>query len=302
MNLARAKLIPLPICGIILSFFGLGMFFKDITPLGFGIFTSVGLLLIAMLFLKVFLFRKETLKDLESPIILGTSGTLPMAVMMLAVFLKDFSFELGLAVWFLAFLVHVVLIAYFTKEHILNFEMELVYTNYFVVFIGIGMGAITGAGFNLDVLVDGIFIFSFVSMVVLLVLVSYRYFKVPIEDHTFKPLVCIYAAPFSLILCAFIQTTLTKSMDFIIALYILSIVFYIFGLIKAMEYIRLPFFPTFAAFTFPFVISATATKQVNNLVNVDLGILLLVQIAIAIAIVAYVLAQYIYFIITAPYS
>ena len=38
-------------------------------------------------------------------------------------------------------------------------------------------------------------------------------------------------------------------------------VIYIFALVKAVEYLKMPFFPSYAAFTFPFVISAIASKQ-----------------------------------------
>ena len=36
---------------------------------------------------------------------------------------------------------------------------------------------------------------------------------------------------------------------------------YLFALVKSVQMLRLPFYPSYAAFTFPFVISAIATKQ-----------------------------------------
>lgn len=38
-------------------------------------------------------------------------------------------------------------------------------------------------------------------------------------------------------------------------------VLYIFSIVKAIGYLKLKFYPSYAAFTFPFVISAIATKQ-----------------------------------------
>lgn len=300
MNTDKIRLIPIPLAGVILSFFGLGLFFKDIfKPLG-EIFATVGTVLIVFLLIKLFIFREESVEDLRNPIILGTFGTFFMAIMILATFIKDLSYNIGLGIWILGFTLHVILIIYFTKEYILNFKLELVYTNYFVVYIGIGMGCITGAAFNLNLLVDGIFLFSFISMMVLLILVTYRYWKLPIIENPFKPLVCIYAAPFSLVFCAFIQTSFPKSIEFIIAFYILCLGFYLFGLIKVVEYIRLPFFPTFAAFTFPLVISSTATKNIVNIFKIHIEVFLYVQITITLAVVVYVLLQYIYFVVTAP--
>lgn len=295
MYLERIKLIPLPLTGVILSIFGLGLFFRDISPISTNILTIIGVVLIFLVFLKLFLYWEESKEDLKSPIILGTFATLPMAIMILSVLVNN------ILIWIFAVVFHIVLIIHFTKEHILNFKLNLVYTNYFVVFIGIGMASITGSAFNLQFLIDMIFIFSFISMIILLILVSYRYVKIPISKQTFKPLICIYAAPFSLLFCGFIQTSIAKPTEIILVFYILSVIFYIFGLVNAIKYIfRIPFFPTFAAFTFPFIISATATKQFIKYFGINLEIFLLFQISVAIILVVYVLVQYIYFIITAP--
>ncbi len=299
MNLNKIKLIPLPISGIILSLMGLGLFFKNTFSLISDVFITIGAVLIFLLISKIVLFTEESKKDLKSPIILGTFATLPMALMMVGFIAKDLNYNLGLLIWSFAILLHVILIIWFTKEHILKFKLDSVYTNYFVVFIGIGMASITGSAFKLQPIVDIIFLFSFISMILLLILVSYRYIKIPVSNQLLKPLICIYAAPFSLILCAFIQTSIGKPIQIIEALYILSVVFYIFSLFKAIKYIlEVPFFPTFSAFTFPFVISATATKQIMNYMPINLEIFLLFQIIVAILFVGYVLIRYLQFIIT----
>lgn len=48
---------------------------------------------------------------------------------------------------------------------------------------------------------------------------------------------------------------------FLLAMLVLATILYIFALVKAVGYLRLQFYPSYAAFTFPFVISAIATKQ-----------------------------------------
>ena len=45
------------------------------------------------------------------------------------------------------------------------------------------------------------------------------------------------------------------------AMFVVATVIYIFALVKAVGYLKMPFFPSYAAFTFPFVISAIASKQ-----------------------------------------
>ena len=41
----------------------------------------------------------------------------------------------------------------------------------------------------------------------------------------------------------------------------MATVIYLFALVKAVTYLKMPFYPSYAAFTFPFVISAIASKQ-----------------------------------------
>ena len=84
--------------------------------------------------------------------------------------------------------------------------------------------------------------------------------------------------------------------EFIITLYCLACIFYIFSLYKLVEYRNLEFYPSFSAFTFPFVISAIATKSVIKLTqNALLMPVETMQTVIAIIAVFYVLSQYINF-------
>ncbi len=293
------KLVPLPIAGVILSFFGLALFFKDYSIEFSYLWICIGVILIFLLLLKFIFFNSEFRKDLKNPIILGTFGTFPMALMILSVFIADFNYIIAFCLWLIAFLGHCLLITYFTTKAIRDFNLKQVFTNYFVVYIGVGMGAITGSNFHLTFLVNGIFIFAFFAMIPSIILVSYKYINSTDIDESLKPLVCIYAAPFSLLLCAYFKTTFINE-GFIVILFTLSVIFYVFALIKAIQYVRLSFFPTFSSFTFPFIISATATKQIMNFFKVDLGIFLAIQLIIAIIFILFVLIRYIQFIFYQP--
>ena len=76
-----------------------------------------------------------------------------------------------------------------------------------------------------------------------------------------KPLICIYAAPTSLCIAGYVQSVMPKSYGFLMGMFVVATVIYIFALVKAIGYLKMPFFPSYAAFTFPFVISAIASKQ-----------------------------------------
>jgi exfoliative toxin A/B len=140
-----------------------------------------------------------------------------------------------------------------------------------------------------------------VCLVALLVLVTARYVKVPNVPDPAKPLICIYAAPASLCLAGYVQSVTPKSYGFLLTLFAVATVLYIFGLVKAIGYLKLPFFPSYASFTFPFVISAIAAKQTMAcLANMErpipaLQYVVLVETIIAVVFVVYVLIRYIQF-------
>lgn len=79
-------------------------------------------------------------------------------------------------------------------------------------------------------------------------------------------------------------------------------VLYLFALVKAVEYLKLKFYPSYAAFTFPFVISAIATKQTMAcLANMGqpmpvLQYMVLVETVIAVAFVVYTFIRFMGFI------
>ena len=72
--------------------------------------------------------------------------------------------------------------------------------------------------------------------------------------------------------------------------------------VKAVGYLKLPFFPSYASFTFPFVISAIAAKQTMAcLMNMErpmpvLKYVVLIETVIAVVFVVYTLVRFLQFI------
>jgi exfoliative toxin A/B len=87
----------------------------------------------------------------------------------------------------------------------------------------------------------------------------------------------------------------------ILAICVLS---YLFVTANMIELLRLKFYPTYAAFTFPYVISAIAFKSANAfLVKNGFGFFSFAPTIsewIAVIVVAYVLARYAAFVVSTP--
>ena len=255
------KKVPVPFCGVMLGFAALGNLLQSY---GEGIRTVCGLVaafLLVLVLLKLVMFPQMIKEDMKNPIMASVSGTFPMALMLLSTYVKPYIGAAAKYIWFFAIGLHLVLIVYFTMKFILKLEMPKVFASYYIVYVGIAVAAVTAPAYEQLGIGSATFWFGFVTLVALLVLVTIRYVKCPNVPEPAQPLICIYAAPTSLCIAGYVQSVTPKSKTFLLAMLAVATVIYIFALVKAIGYLKLKFYPSYAAFTFPFVISAIATKQ-----------------------------------------
>ena len=255
------KRVPIPLCGVMLGLAALGNLLQSYSEgIRYVCGIAAGLLLILIL-LKLILFPAAIKEDMKNPIMASVSGTFSMALMLLSAYVKPFIGPAAYYIWLFAIALHVVLIIYFTVKFIAKLQMPKVFASYYIVYVGIAVAAITAPAYEKLSIGSAAFWFGFVSLLVLLVLVTVRYVKYTEIPDPAKPLICIYAAPTSLCIAGYVQSVMPKSYGMLMAMFVLASVLYVFALVKAIGYFKLPFFPSYASFTFPFVISAIASKQ-----------------------------------------
>ena len=229
----------------------------------------------------------------------SVSGTFPMALMLLSVYVKPFIGKVAYFIWLLAICLHVILIIYFTVKFLLKLQMPKVFASYFIVYVGIAVASVTAPAYEKTASIGtAAFWFGFITLILLLVLVTYRYVKFQEVPDPAKPLICIYAAPTSLCIAGYVQSVTPKSYGFLMGILAVATVIYIFALVKAVTYLKMPFYSSYAAFTFPFVISAIASKQTMACVaNMGsplpfLKYVVLIETIIAVLFVAYTFIRY----------
>lgn len=292
------KNIPIPISGLILALLSLGNLLQDIHPYLRYLFGGIGTIFLILMILKVLLYPDTVKEDFKNPVIASSSGTFSMSLMILSTYLIGFNPSIAYGLWIIGISLHILLMIYFTYHFIIhNFDISMVYPSYWIVFVGITMGAITSNAHNITEIGFVFFIIGFISMLITLPLVVYRYIKRPDVPEANKPLICIFTAVLSILIVGYINSSQAISKEFLLALYIIACAFYIFALAKFIDYRKLGFYPSFAAFTFPFVISALATKGVMAKLgfNLILNSILKIETAIAIIIVLYILIRYLKF-------
>lgn len=298
--------VPVPICGVVLGLAALGNLLQSYSATVRSVCGILAGLLLILFLLKCIAFPKKIWEDMSNPIMASVACTLPMALMLLSTYIKPLAGTAALVVWYFAIALHVAMIVYFTVKFVVKLDLTKVFASYFIVYVGIVVASVTAPAYGKETLGTVAFWFGFVCLLALLVLVTLRYVKCRKVPVPAKPLICIYAAPVSLCVVGYIQSVTPKSFPFLIAMYAVACVIYVFALVKAVSYWRLPFYPSYAAYTFPFVISAIASKQTMACAEKLsypmpwLKTVVLVQTVLAVLLVAYTLVRYIMFLVSNP--
>lgn len=255
------KKVPIPICGVALGCAALGNLLQSYSESIRYCCGFLSAIFMVLFIIKAACYPQMIKEDMKNPIMASVSGTFSMALMLLSTYVKPFIGGAAFVIWLIAIALHVALIIYFTKQFILNFQLPKVFASYYIVYVGIAVAGVTAPAYGRTDIGSATFWFGLITFALLLVVVTLRYVKNPEIPNPAKPLFCIYAAPMSLCIAAYVQSVTPKSKTFLLAMLAVSSVIYCVALVKAAGYLKLPFFPSYAAFTFPFVISAIASKQ-----------------------------------------
>lgn len=258
--------------------------------------------ILAILFLCKCIFHFDMVKeDMKNPVMASVSGTFSMAVILLSAYAKPFIGSGAVCIWYFGIALHVFLIVYFTARFLYKLNMKAVFASYYIVYVGIVTASVTAPAFGQTKLGMVIFWFGLISCLILLVLVTVRYVKHREIAEPARPLFCIYTAPVSLCLAGYLQSAEAKSVTMVLLLMVLACVLYVAVLIRLPRFLVLPFYPSYAAFTFPVVISAIAMKMSTAFLGkmgYAVGFLpavVLVETVIAVCLVVYVFIRYMKF-------
>ena len=294
------KTIPIPINGLMLALVSLGnlLFAFNIGFLGM-LFFSIGFVLFLLMLCKIAFTFSDVINDLKNPIIASVAPTFSMGMMVIWSVLGGLSALTKIATigWGIAAIVHFTLVVYFIYTFIWKNKPEFhsVYPSWFIVFVGIGIIPITLG----DVESTFVHLVFWIGLIFYLILLPVVWLRLQYIEEPARPLLTIIAAPGSLCLTAYLAHFTNHNVYLVVFLLVLSQSIYVFLLFKLPTLLKIPFFPSYAAFTFPLVISATAmnlSAQFFDSVAV-LHVLAVIELVIATGIVSYVFVRYVQFIV-----
>lgn len=298
------KKIPIPIAGLMLALGATGNLLKSYGSIYRNFSGILSAIILFLLIGKITTNFNSVKEDLKNPVIASVFPTFSMGVMIMATYIKSFLPIVAYGVWVAGLIIHLLLIVYFTKNFIVRFNIKKVFPSYFVVYVGIVVGSVTAPTFQMQFLGQYLFWFGFISYLILLPIILYRVYKVKEIPEPALPTITIFAAPASLCLAGYMSSFQEKNMIIVGLLTTLSLVMISGVLFYLPKMLKIKFYPSYSAFTFPLVISAIAIKLTNaffiksNLNISFLKYIVLIEEFIAISIVLYVLLRYTYFLIS----
>lgn len=297
------KQVPIPTAGVMLGLCALGNLLQSYSETVRLICGASAAFLGIFLLLKFFIHPGQIKEDYENPILASVSATIFMSVMQLCTYAYPYIGQTAMFIWFAAVAGHIFLMGWYTKKFILRFNLSEIFPTCYITYVGIVVATLTSPTFGMETLGRVLLVFGLVAYIVMFVVITYRYIKIEVHEAA-KPLFCIYTAPMSLCLAGYLVVVDEKSWIFTLVLEIIAQSLFLFVLLKLPKLLKLPFYPSYAAFTFPFVITAFALKKwiesfaemniavSDGLLN-GLQVLLAIETAIAVLMVGYTFLRFI---------
>ena len=296
------KKVPVPLCGLMLGTAALGNLLQSYSEIAKNVCGVLAAFLLVLILLKLLMFPAMIAEEMKNPVSASVMGTLSMALMILSTYVKPYIGQAAFFIWAVAVFLHIILIIYFTFKFIIKLDMTKVFASYYIVYVGIVTASVTAPAFEMTTFGNFAFWFGFITFVLLFIMVSIRHVKFAQIPEPAKPLICIYTAPLSLCIAGYIQSVTPKSISFVVGMLIVATGIYVFALVQAIKCLKFRFYPSFASFTFPFVISAIAAKQTMTFAAKQemalpfINYLVIVETIVAVALLVYTFAGFMKFI------
>lgn len=292
--------IPFPISGVVLSIVSLGNLLQGIMKYSHvicGVIAVIGFVLITA---KMIVCRDEQKTALRDPVLTSTLPTYSMIIIMLSVYLAPLLGNASKYIWFVGIVLHMGIVIYFTYEFlIVHMEWHKIFASYFIGYAGIASIAITAPTYHMEVLGRAAFWVGFVSVTLMMGLVTYRNIRYPEKQAHERPLFCVYASPWNVCLIGYLHSYTKVKIDMILLIYVVATLLYVIALTNMKQSISRTFYTSYASYTFPFVIAASGTRQVILRLSemgyrsvLHLHVWLVFQIVLAVALVSYTCIRY----------
>ncbi|MCL2562869.1 MAG: TDT family transporter [Oscillospiraceae bacterium] len=297
------KAVPMAACGLALALAALGNLLLPL-PHGQIIRYICGVLSFAVLVvfaLKIMFDFPHAKEELKTPVPLSVLPAATMAIMLLCTYIRPYAGYVALGIWYAALVLHVCLMLLFIKRFCFGFKLAAVFPSWFIVGVGLVAASVTAPAMGAIVIGQIAFYVGLVLYFAILPLVVLRMNKVRIFPEPARKTVAIFTAPMSLLVVGYFSSFVSQGQGNETLIYVMlsiAAISYVYVSIMMFSLLKIKFYPTYAGFTFPYVISAIAFRLGANFLAARHGLDFLITIAdatmwIAVFAVGFVLLHYI---------
>lgn len=297
----RLQFFPIMMFAIVMGFTGLSivflklnevLYFPSCVALVFGLISLALFLTITFLYMKKFILYKEEVKsEFSHPIRVNFFAAVSISLLLLSVFYRHSIIELSEILFILGAVLHLFFTLY-TFKYWINNNLEIQHSNpaWFIPIVGNMIVPIAGKGFVSDSILYFFFSIGIFFWIILFAIILNRIIFHKQFAAKFMPTMFILIAPPAIGFLAYIK--LTANLDFFAhILYSLGLFFTILVFIMYKNYIKIKFFISWWAFTFPLAAITLSTIVMFELTNENFYAVLSYILAIVTAIVIFLVAK-----------
>ncbi|WP_283171035.1 hypothetical protein [Curtanaerobium respiraculi] len=252
---------------------------------------------LALVFAKMAAFPHSLASAKGNPVLWAGFATIYMALMVCSTYLVDIQPQIALAVWTAALGAHFCHMADYSITHLPRMTMENLHATILIVYVGIAIAAVTAPLHHQERIGLLVLALAGIGLCIFVPLLVWRYLRRRRVPDRLAPAFCVLAAPFSLVTAGYICCMDAPDELFIGILGVICTVFYVVVLSRVPGIIARSreFSPTLACLSFPFTISARASRWLS-IAFATLGspsdacfyqVLFIVQVAIAFCLICY---------------
>lgn len=262
--------VPVAVSGVASGITGIGSICSmEYNPIFGYSACAISACLLLLVFIKKIFHPKLLLQELSHPVLGSLIPTFDMSLMVIASNIALFMHRLGLTLWCIAVVIHILFFLSFLYYRLKDFDLNHMLPSWFVPPVGIVVAAVTGGFIHHPTFIQYIFYYGFSLYIFLLPIMVYRLiFGDKITDSNL-PSFAIMAAPASLCLAGYLSafpSPNTHVIDFLLPLAVIMTCLVYISMFR-INIFRIKFIPIYASFTFPLAIGANAVLRYSNFIG-----------------------------------
>ena len=293
------------VSGLALAFASMGNLLAHYGVVVYYVCGAVSFALLCLWFLKLGFDTAQVKEELKNPIVLSIMPTVTLPIMLLCVYVKPYVGEAVVAVWWAANIAHFIIIFAFFKRFVFRMKIETVFPSWLICFVAILASSLTCTEMDARLFGQVTFYIGFALLFVAFPIVVYRQIKLRPLPEPARPTIAVFTAPMNFTIVGYFTAFEQPDASFVYVMLSVAVGIYIAVSVKMVSLVRGRFYPTFAAFTFPYIISAISFRMSNAFLE-SAGYGFFAPVAavsewIAVGLVAYVMVRYVMYFVS-PFS